>query len=414
MAPTSLTAWIMGAVALSAFLLPLGAILVLALLVLVVAAVDAAAVRHAPTVERSTADVLSRGVPSPLEIVVDGPPDRIVVRQPATPDLRVEPAISDGGLAAMVTPVRRGAHSLPAPAVRLRGPLGLATWTHQVGEPHALQVFPDMPAARRIAARVRHGLFQLDGERIRGSLGLGTAFDSLREYVDGDDVRRVNWLATSRSTHPMVNQYRVEQDRDVICVIDCGRLMSAPLGDLTRMDAAVDAAAAIGAVADVVGDRVGVVAFEETVIRDLSPIRRGGEALARTIYDLEPAPRESDYRLAFERVAQKKRAFVLVLTDLLDAAAARPLVGAIPVLARHHSVAVASASDPDILAALTDATGEPAAAAKAVVAVDVLEGRRLATAALERHGAAVIDVDRARLNAACVAAYLMAKSRVRF
>lgn len=404
----------MGGVALSAILLPTGLVALLAITVVVVALVDSWAVREPPIVERVVADVLSRGVPSPLEITVGALAERSVVRQPGTPDLRVAPSVSEGGLDATVTPTRRGAHELPTVAVRVRGPLGLATWTHEVGESHPVQVYPDMPAARRIAARVRHGLFQLDGQRIRGSLGLGTAFDSLREYVDGDDVRRVNWLATSRSTHPMVNQYRVEQDRDVICVLDCGRLMGAPLGDLTRMDAAVDAAAAIGAVADVVGDRVGVVAFEAGIIRDLSPIRRGGEALARTIHDLEPAPRESDYRLAFERVAQKKRAFVLVLTDLLDAAAARPLVEAIPVLARAHAVAVASASDPDIHVALTDATGGPEAAARAVVAVDVLQARQRAAAELERHGATVIDVERPKLNAACVGAYLMAKSRVRF
>ena len=414
MAPTLRAAWLIAGAAVSSFVLPPSLAVVLAVLVLVAAGVDAWMIRKPPTVERSVSEVLSRGVPTPLEITVDERPERVLVRQPGTPDLRVEPAVSEGGLAGSVTALRRGHHELGAPAVRVLGVLGLAHWNRTVGSSHAVEVYPDMPAARRIAARVRHGLFQIDGLRIRGALGLGTAFESIREYVDGDDVRRVNWPATSKSSHPMVNQYRIEQDRDVICVLDAGRLMSAPLGDLTRMDAAVDAAAAVGAVADVVGDRVGVVAFESTVVRDLAPVRRGGEALVRTIFDLEPAPRESDYRLAFQRVAQKKRAFVLVLTDLLDAAAARPLVEAMPILARKHAVAVAGVSDPDVRAALTNPVEDRVDPARAVVAVDVLQARTEAAIQIERHGATIIDVDRRQLNEACVAAYLSAKSRVRF
>lgn len=414
MAPTPRTAWILGSVAFLGVLLPSRIVFLAAGLVLVAAAVDGLMVRRAPVVDRMVADVLSRGVESPLEITVRERSERTRVRQPATPDLRVEPSVSDSGLAATVTPVRRGRHHLPPVAARVTGPLGLARWTRSVGESRELSVFPDMPAARRIAALVRHGLFRTDGHQIRGRLGLGTAFEAIREYVEGDDVRQVNWLATSRTGRPMVNQYRIEQDRDVICVIDCGRLMGAPIGDMTRLDSAVDATAAVGAVADVVGDRVGVVAFDAGIIRDLKPMRRGGEPVARTIFDLQPSHHESDYRKAFELVAGAKRAFVIVLTDLLDSSAARPLVDAIGVLARKHAVVVAGVTDPDVAKALTSTPRSSEDAARAVVAVDVLEARASAVLALERHGARVIDVSHRHLNAACVAAYLEAKERIRF
>ena len=382
--------------------------------VLVLAAADAWVVRRVHRADRTIGDVMSRGVDSELVIEVEDRIDRTELRQPGTPDLQVDVMASPGGLTGTVTPLRRGHHTLPAMAIRVRGPLGLGQWTRTVGAAHAVQVFPDMPAARRIASQVRHNLFRVDGLRIRGSLGLGTAFDSIREYVDGDDVRRVNWLASARLRSPMVNQYRIEQDRDVICVIDCGRLMGAPVGDLSRLDAAVDAAAAIAAVADVVGDRVGVVAFDRTVLRDLAPLRRGGEAVAKSIFDLEPSKFESDYRLAFERVAGAKRAFVLVLTDLLDVAAARPLAEAIPILARKHAVAVASVADPDVAKALTNRPLSTLDAARAVVAAAVIEARIGAVGEVARHGATVIDVNQRQLNSACVAAYLEAKARVRF
>ena len=414
MAPTRRTAWLIGGVAILAVIVPTSLVVVLLGAVAVAVVVDGWVGRAPLRIERTIGDVLSRGVASRLEIDVADRNDRATVRQPGTPDLIVDPSISDGGLEGTVTPIRRGRHQLPSVATRVRGPLGLAQWSRSAGDHHDILVYPDMPAARRIATQVRHGVFQTEGNRIRGALGLGTAFESIREYVDGDDMRRVNWLATARSSHPMVNQYRVDQDRDVICVIDCGRLMGSPIGGMSRLDAAVDAAAAIAAVADVVGDRVGVVAFDERIRADLPPQRRGGESVARAIFDLEPSTAESHYRNVFERVANAKRAFVIVLTDLLDAAAARPLMEAIPILARKHAVAVATVADPDVAEALTTKPANAVDVARAVVAIQVTEARSTATIEIIRHGARVVDVPMERYSAACVAAYLDAKSRISF
>jgi len=292
--------------------------------------------------------------------------------------------------------------------------MGLAQWTRVADHEHELLVYPDMPAARRIAAQVRRGTFRSEGLRIQGSLGLGTSFESIREYVDGDDLRRVNWMATARSSAPMVNQYRIDQDRDVMAVVDCGRLMGAPLGSLTRLDAAIDAAVAVGAVADVVGDRVGVVAFDSEIIVDLPPHRLGGESVARAVFEVEPSSVESDYLRAFEQVAGAKRSFVIVFTDLLDESAARPLAAALPTLARKHSIAVASVTDPHLRAALTAIPDDLESAARAAVAVSVDVARMQAASLIRTAGAQVIDVSRAKLSSACVSAYLGAKSRVSF
>ena len=103
----------------------------------------------------------------------------------------------------------------------------------------------------------------------------------------------------------MSNIYRVERDRDVVCVVDCGRLMASPLGDLTRLDAAVDAAVSVAAVADAVGDRAGTLAFDHEIRRSLSPRRAGGAAVVQALFDLEPRPVDSDYELAFRTSARR-------------------------------------------------------------------------------------------------------------
>jgi uncharacterized protein (DUF58 family) len=308
---------------------------------------------------------------------------------------------------------RRGRHLLAPLAVRAQGPLGLGAWTHAVGEEHELLVYPDVAAAQRLAIAVRQGRFRDAGQRSRGPLGIGLEFEGVRDYLPDDDIRQVNWRATARLGRPMSNQHRIEQDRDVVCVVDAGRLMAAPLGTATRLDVAIDAAVAVAAVADVVGDRSGVLAFDDRVRRSVAPRHRGADAVTRALFDVEPSGVDSDYDLAFRQVASGKRALVLVLTDLVDEAAARALVEAMPVLARRHAVTVASAVDPDLRELLTSEPQSAHDAYAAAVAVDVLDARRAAVRALRAAGADVIEAEPPLLAEACVRSYLRAKARAR-
>jgi uncharacterized protein (DUF58 family) len=377
-------------------------------------AVDASLGRAQPEVERRAPAVLSRGVPSSLVVATDRGPGSLRVRQPLVPDVEVTPPEADDGLDATVRGRRRGRHELPAVATRVVGPLGLAAWYRRAGNAAEVLVYPDLPAARRLALAVRQGRFRDPGRLTRGPLGLGTDFESIRDYLPDDDVRQVNWRATARLGRPMSNQYRVEQDRDVVCLVDAGRLMAAPVGDRTRLDATIDAVAAVALVADEVGDRCGVVAFDDQVRRHLPPRRSGGDAVVRAVFDVEPRPIDSDYELAFRTVGGGKRAFVLVLTDLLEEAAAQPLLDAMPVLARRHAVVVASVADPDLEHAVRTPPTQPADVYTAAVALDVLDARARVAAQLRRGGAqAVVEAPPDRLAAACVGAYLRAKARAR-
>lgn len=382
-------------------------------LVLAAAAADGWQVREPPTLDRRLPALLSRGVPARFEIVSTGRWPRLRLRQPIIPDIRLEPQEAASPLAGEITAARRGHHLIPPTATHSTGPLGLGGWVHRVGDGHAVTVYPDMPTAHRLAVAVRTGQFREEGKRSRGPLGLGTDFESIREYRPDDDVRQINWKATVKKGAPMSNQYRMEQDRDVICVIDCGRLMAAPLGGKTRLDIAVDAAAAVAAVADEVGDRVGVVAFDTVVRRHLAPRRDGGSIVARAIFDLEPSPVDADFAAAFHRLIRAKRAFVIVFTDLLDEVAARPLLGAIPLLARKHAVTVAGVRDSEIDAHLTRPAETEADVIRAAVAVKMLQRRETAAAALTHRGVQVVEAAPEGFSARCVAAYLRAKRSAR-
>jgi uncharacterized protein (DUF58 family) len=387
---------------------------VLAAVALVAAvAVDARAARRRPELERQLPEVLSRGVPAKLSVRAPAPAGGALrVRQAAPPGVAVEPREGEGGLEASVVARRRGRHVLPAVAARATGPLGLARWDHAAGGDAELRVFPDLRTARRLALAVARGRFRDQGATARGPLGLGTEFELIRDYEPDDDIRQVNWRATARLGRPMSNQYRLEQDRDLLLLIDAGRLSSAPLGlaGTTVLDAALDAASALAFVADELGDRCGAVAFDEEVRAALPPRRKGGAAVVRALFDLQPRPLDSDYELAFRRAEGSKRALVVVICDLLEEAAARPLVAAVPVLTRRHAVFVASPSDP-ALEALVHPSEDPLAAARATVAGDVLAARARAASQVRAAGARVLEAPPDRLPAVLVAAYLRAKAR---
>ncbi len=396
----------------------------LAIAVVVLTAVDMVLARREPRVRRTISAALARGIPASLAIETD--PDvraRVDLRQARPPDFTIEPSIGRGTIDAQVTAHRRGAHHLPPVAARRRGPLGLGTCTFDADGGTDLLVYPDVFAAQRLVIALRRGRFRDPGLRTRGPLGLGTEFESVRDYLPDDDVRQINWQATERAGRPMSNQYRIEQDRDVVCLLDAGRLMAAPVrrasdrthpeANATRLDAAVDAVTMVALVADELGDRCGVTVYDSEVRRRLPPRRAGGKAVVRTILDIEPTLVDSDHDLAFRAVGGVKRALIVVLTDLVDEAAARSLLDAVPVLARRHAVVIASVRDPDLDAPLVRAPQTPRDVYAGAVALDVLDGRAQVMQRLRHHGATVIEASPELLGEACVRAYLRLKARAR-
>ena len=411
--PTGRAVLVVALVALSA--LWVSAWTVLGLLALVIAAflAEAIVIRRPPTVVRTVAGEVVRGVPVPFSIEVEHRPTFAVrVRQPQTADLRLDPAEADRGLEGTLVATMRGRHQLGPVVTRTTGPLGLARVQHRHGQDGVVNAHADLPGARRIAAAVRQGSFKDPGLR-KGPLGLGTNFETIREYTPDDDIRRMNWPATERVGRPMVNQYREDTERDLWCLVDVGRLLSAPVGDRSRLDATLDAVAAVAAVADVVGDRVGAVVFDDQVRRVVRPRRASAAGLVRLLDDLQPRVVDSDYDAAFGRVAAAKRSLVVVFTDLLDGAAAGPLLDAMPVLVRRHAVLVAGVIDPDLLAAVTVPPETRREALVATVAGDLLADRDQVRARLISAGAVVADAPVDHLPSACVAAYLRLKAAAR-
>jgi uncharacterized protein (DUF58 family) len=402
---------------------PVPVSIAVALFACIIAVADATIARRPFTVTRSVTSVLSRGVSERLTLTIDGAQTGrgagVTLRQPLPPDsaLTVH-EVAGPHLESALTMLRRGRHMMPRPAIAVDGPLGLGRWMHRQGEESTVTVYPDMKTAWRIADAVRRGRFSDPGVRTRGPLGLGTDFESIREYRADDDIRLVNWKASARLGTPMSNNLRIEQDRDLVCCIDSGRLMASPIGSATRLDVAFDAVVALALVADEVGDRIGSIAFADTIRRHIPPGRKTGRRVVEAAVDLEPLLVDSNYEAAFHRVGSSKRSLVIVLTDLIEPAATQPLLDAVPVLARRHVVVVASIEDPEILALSAgpteiNASSIPLDVARTRLAGDLVNDRDAAARALRQLGAVVVIAPPERFAEAVVHSYLRTKRLAR-
>jgi uncharacterized protein (DUF58 family) len=240
----------------------------------------------------------------------------------------------------------------------------------------------------------------------------------------------VNWKASARLGVPMSNNLRVEQDKDVYCCVDAGRLTAGPTCDgstVTRLDALFDAVVAVALVADEVGDRIGLVAFADRVLRWVNPQRKTGQAVVDGCIDIEPLLVDSDYAAAFARIAAVKRATVVVFTDIYEPAAAEPLLAAMPGLARRHSVIVASIDDTDLQSLAgggrvgqglsealsvdldTSSVLRDLDAARQVLAADVMADRARTIEILRAAGAVVVTASPEAFTTEVVRAYLRVK-----
>lgn len=315
-------------------------------------------------------------------------------------------------LSTTLTPTRRGDRRAEHVTVRSIGPLGLAARQRSWPVPGAVRTLPPFTSSKHLPSRLAR-LRDTDGRSAVRVRGQGTEFDSLREYVRGDDVRSIDWRASARSRSVVVRTWQPERDRRVVLVLDTSRTSAARSGDVPRLDAAMDAALLMAALAHRAGDRVDFLAGDREV---RARVRSGGttgvlSSLVEAMADLEPVLGEANWsRLAGALTALgRRRALVVLLTALDPAAIEHGLLPVLPVLTQHHRVVLASVKDP-ALSEMAAARGDATEVYGAAAAEHVLQQRQHVGAVLTRLGVDVIDAEPDELPVALTDHYLMLKS----
>jgi uncharacterized protein (DUF58 family) len=281
--------------------------------------------------------------------------------------------LPDGESRRVVTPLRptrRGDRLADVVTIRSFGPMRMAARQVSVRVPGRLRVLPEFASRRHLPSRLAR-LRELDGRTAVQVRGAGTEFDSLREYVIGDDVRSIDWRATARRSEVVVRTWRPERDRRVMIVLDTGRLAAGRIGDLPRIDASIEAALLLSALASRAGDRVDLIAYDRRIRSQVSGVAgpRILPALADALAPVDPALIETDWPGIVGAVQQRlsQRALVVLLTTLEPAAVESGLLPVVGPLAHDHTVVLASVADPEV-AALRSGRGSAAEAFDAAAA----------------------------------------------
>lgn len=309
-------------------------------------------------------------------------------------------------------PTRRGDRLADRVTVRSVGPLGLAgrQGSHRV--PWRLRALPPFGARKHLPSRLNR-LRELDGRSAVMVRGQGTEFDSLREYVEGDDVRSIDWRASARAADVMVRTWRPERDRQVLLVLDCGRTSAGRVGDAPRLDAAMDAALLLAALATRAGDRVNLVAYDRAVRARVEGVPSTGllPALVQAMAPLEASLLETDYRGMVGTVLSRatRRSLVVLLTALDTAPVEEGLLPALAGLTRRHRVVLASVADPR-LEEMAAARGDLDAVYGAASAERARGERRRVADLLGRRGVSVVDAAPDRLPPELADLYLALKA----
>jgi uncharacterized protein (DUF58 family) len=328
---------------------------------------------------------------------------------PAT--LRVSPG-GQGRLAMTVSPARHGDCLAAGVTVRSFGPLGLAARQRTLPAPWTVRALPPFHSRKHLPGKLAQ-LRELDGQHRAARPGQGSEFDSLREYVIGDDVRTIDWRSTARRADVLVRTFRPERDRRIVFVLDVGRTAAGRVGGYPRLDTFMEAIQLLTALASQAGDRIDLIAVDQRVRgRVLAPSRTTAlSVVTDTLAALHAELTETDWRLAVATVLAhaRRRCLVVLLTDLNSSVA---LVPELRALVARHELLIGAVSDPRV-AELASRRGDAGSVYAAAAAASFDTERTALAAQLTRLGATVVDALPDRLPPALADAYLSLKSRGR-
>jgi uncharacterized protein (DUF58 family) len=315
-----------------------------------------------------------------------------------------------------VTGMARGEASLGDVALRVHTPLGLVARTLRYALDDRVLVAPSLAGVRRFRWLAVHQRLATAGVRDTRRRGEGRTFASLRDYVVGDDPRHIDWKASARRGRPITREFTIEQSQTVYLLIDAGRSMTQIAGAYSRFEYALSSALVLADVASTAGDRVGAMVFDDQ-LRALVPAQRGRgalQALRTALIPVQPSLVEPDYSSAFRALAarQRKRALLVLLTDVIDARAARALLGHLTRGAsRHLALVVALRNEALVAAARLPETSSTRPIYTSAAAEELLAERATALQRMRDAGVVVLDVPPDAMAAAVVNQYLELKAR---
>ena len=349
-----------------------------------------------------------------LIIVKDEYPPQMILSGMREGRIRVD-AQSTATLIYEVRPPRRGRFEFGQTALRFRSRLGLIWCQTNVSEAVTVKVYPNMRRAREAELKALGARSVVSSHRKTSWRGEGREFESMRDYVRGDELRHISWTATARRGKLTTRQYQIERDQTILIALDAGRLMTARIEQETKLDSAVHATLALFSAAARAGDNAGLVVFGRRIKSYLPPSRGRDhiEAALEALHAVEPEMIEPSYPHAFEFIAanSKRRALVILLTDLVDEEGSKELLTSLHILRPRLLPLVVTIADRDLKAVVREPPSSVRDLFTQSVAEEIIHHREAALRMVESLGGLALDVTAAALAPALLQTYLRVKER---
>ena len=314
-----------------------------------------------------------------------------------------------------VKPPRRGRFEFGQTALRFRSRLRLVWCQTKIVEPMTVKVYPNMRRAREAELKALGARSVVSSHRKTSWRGEGREFESMRDYVRGDELRHISWTATARRGKLTTRQYQIERDQTILIALDAGRLMTARIEQETKLDSAVHATLALFSAAARAGDNAGLVVFGRRIKSYLPPSRGRDhiDAALEALYAVEPEMIEPSYANAFEFIAMnsKRRSLVVLLTDLVDEEGSKELLTSLHLLRPRHLPLVVTIADRDLKAVVRQVPGSVRELFTQSVSEEIIHHREAALRLVESIGGLALDVTAAALAPALLETYLRVKER---
>ncbi|HJX91490.1 MAG TPA: DUF58 domain-containing protein [Pyrinomonadaceae bacterium] len=314
-----------------------------------------------------------------------------------------------------LTPPRRGRFEFGYTALRFRSRLHLVWRETRVTEPTIVKVYPNMRRAREAELKALGARSVVSSHRKTSWRGEGREFESMRDYVRGDELRHISWTATARRGKLTTRQYQIERDQTILIALDAGRLMTARIEHETKLDSAVHATLAMFSAAARAGDNAGLVVFGRKIKSYLPPGRGRDhiESALEALHAVEPEMIEPSYARAFEFIAanSKRRALIVLLTDLVDEEGSKELLNSLHLLRPRHLPLVVTIADRDLKAVVRETPSSVRELFTQSVAEEIIYHREAALRLVESKGGLALDVTAAALAPALLETYLRVKER---
>ena len=382
----------------------------------------------AVSLTRSVDEKLALGTPNRVSIearnrsamtlrlrVRDQPPPTFDLGSPAERVLTLPPDPRPVQFEYQATPPAKGDFLFGDFFWEYPGRLGLVRRQGRTAASEAVKVYPNLVETAKYELLARRGRLMQLGIRTAKVRGGGSEFESLREYVPGDEYKKIDWSATARRGKLISRQYEAERSQNIVLMLDTGRNMLQAIQKMAKLDYVVNTALMLAYVAAAGDDKVGLMAFDAEVRAYLPPAKSKAQVygILESLYNLDARMVETDYKAAFQNLATRwrRRSLVVLFSDLVDPDSSAQILDAVPMLADNHRVVCVTVSDPNILAAAQSVPEDSAGVYQKAVATQVLQERRAAISVLKRRGIWTVDSPPEALSADLINHYLDLKAR---